>query len=152
MLQKLGDFIEECKKKYDERSSMSQISVIAKIIKEISSELFEITRIQVKSKPKGKLLNLSQSSVFKILVKNNLSIPMIEKVLTNYQIIKKCIEDDYCMNENDYNLILEGNYGNETSEEKIVTTTIHNFFKETLSKVKLKYKAIEKENLWRNAC
>ena len=77
---------------------------------------------------------------------------MIEKVLTHYQIIKKCIEDNYLMNENDYNLILEGNYGNDTSEEKSVTATIHNFFKDTLPKVKLKYKAIEKENIWKNAC
>ena len=36
LISKLAYFIEECRKKYDEKSDVSQISVVAKIIKEIS--------------------------------------------------------------------------------------------------------------------
>jgi hypothetical protein len=52
-----------------------------------------------------------ENSVFKILVKNRVTIPFIEKILCHYKILKKCLDTDNSISEDDYNLLLEGKYG-----------------------------------------
>ena len=63
-----------------------------------------ITNGTWKNKSKTKLFHTpNQNSIFKILVKNNLNPEMIYMVLKHYKIIKKSIEDENTITEEDYN-------------------------------------------------